>query len=111
MTTSDRFEAYDNALNCVRTLRGVLPTMARADGGLAKQLRRAASSIVLNVAEARGRKGRDRAHLFAVALGSAREALAALDVAEAWGDLRAEQAANARTVLDRQCGLLYRLSR
>ena len=111
MTTSDRFEAYDNALNCVRTLRGVLPTMARADGGLAKQLRRAASSIVLNVAEARGRKGRDRAHLFAIALGSTREALAALDVSEAWGDLRAKQTEAARSLLDRQCGLLYPLSR
>ena len=85
--------------------------IAKADGNLARQLRRAATSMALNVAEGNGRKGRDRAHHFAIALGSTREVIAALDVAEAWGGLNGATAAAARELLDRECRILYALSR
>ena len=58
----------------------------------------------LNVAEANGRVGRDRAHLFRVALGSLRELGAALEVATALGWLPAPPLAAER---DRLGGLIY----
>ena len=54
-------------------------------GGPWRQLRRAASSVVLNLAEGSGSFGRVRTQRYRTALGSARETLSCLRVAEAFG--------------------------
>jgi four helix bundle protein len=71
----------------VRSMRGVLVAIERRDSDLARQLRRAASSVVLNLAEGSGSFGRVRTARYRTALGSARETLACLRVAEAFGDI------------------------
>ena len=76
---------YDDMLDVVRTMRGMLVAIEKHDPDLARQLRRAASSVVLNVAEASGSFGRMRTARYRTALGSARETLACLRVAEAFG--------------------------
>jgi four helix bundle protein len=76
---------YDDMLDAVRLLRGVLATIERRDPDLARQLRRAASSVVLNIAEGSGSFGRVRTARYRTALGSARETLSCLRVAEAFG--------------------------
>jgi four helix bundle protein len=58
-------------------------------GNLASQLRRAASSVVLNVAEGSGSFGGVRTQRYRTALGSARETVACLLVAERFGYVEA----------------------
>ena len=94
----------------VRELGGVVPLVARADRALGDQLRRAATSVPLNIAEGNGRAGGDRQHHFRVAAGSAREVRAALAVAEAWGYLRPGAAAGALAEADRVLAMLWRLT-
>jgi four helix bundle protein len=76
---------YDDMLDAVRSMRAVIAAIERRDSDLARQLRRAASSVVLNVAEGSGSFGRVRTVRYRTALGSARETLACLRVAEAFG--------------------------
>jgi four helix bundle protein len=103
-----RFVAYDLALDLVSHLRAPLAAIRHHDADLAKQACRALASVPLNIAEANGRAGRDRLHLFRVALGSLRELGAALDVAAAFGWLDDAPYAAER---DRLCGVLYGLQR
>jgi len=56
-------------------------------------MRRAASSVVLNIGEGSGCSGGIRRERYRAALGSAREVVACIDVARAWryADVRAER--------------------
>jgi four helix bundle protein len=76
---------HDDMLDVVRSMRGVLVAIERRDADLGRQLRRAASSVVLNLAEGSGSFGRVRTARYRTALCSARETLACLRVAEAFG--------------------------
>src|SRR5580704_6012261 len=76
---------YDEMLETVRAMRGMIAAIEKRDSDLARQLRRAASSVVLNVAEGSGSFGGMRTARYRTALGSARETLACLRVAEAFG--------------------------
>jgi len=100
---------YAEALNVLRLLRPVLAEIARCDGDLAKQLRRCASSMVLDIAEGSYARKGNKAALYAVALGSAKETVACLDVAEALGYVRAIEG-EVRQALDVVCAVLFRLS-
>ena len=81
------------------TKRAALP------GYLKLQLLRAASSVALNVAEGYGKPtARDRAKFFAIALGSAREVQAVVD-------LEPTAMAGVRAKADRLAAGLYKLTR
>ena len=105
---SHPFHVYGAALGLVSALRPVLDGLMKADRSLADQLRRAASSVVLNIAEGNRRAGRDRLQFFRIAAGSAAEVRAALDVARAWGMVGAAPEAEAE--LDRVLAMLWRLT-
>ncbi len=76
---------YDDMLDALRTMRKVVTAIERRDSDLARQMRRAASSVALNIAEGSGSSGGNRTARYRTALGSARETLACLRVAEACG--------------------------
>jgi four helix bundle protein len=101
--------AYDVALDLVRALRPVVAQLRRCSPEAADQVERAASSIVLNLAEGVRRHGRDPRRFFDMAHGSAGEIRGALDLADAWGwQVESQQA---RVLLDRELGLLWGLTR
>ena len=101
--------AYDVALDLVRALRPVVAKLRTYSADAADQVERAATSIVLNLAEGGRRHGRDPRRFFDMAHGSAGEIRGALDVAEAWG--WQIESAQARALLDRELGLLWGLTR
>jgi four helix bundle protein len=98
---------YPVILEMLRELRPVLAALERRDGDLARQLRRAASSVALNVGEGMGSRAGHRTERYGSALGSARETLACLDVAQALHGVAASQAL--RRHLDHVVGTLVRL--
>ena len=103
-----RFQAYDAALGMVGALRPVLAQLAKGDRALADQVRRAGSSVALNLAEGNRRTGQDRLQFFRIAAGSAAEVRAALEVALAWGYIDAAPGAEAE--LDRVLAMVWRLT-
>jgi four helix bundle protein len=88
-------------------LRPIVARIREHDRDLSEQLRRALSSVSLNIAEGDGSRGGNRVARFATALGSSREARAALRVAVAWGYVADVEAGDA--ILDRVAAMLYRL--
>jgi len=81
------FRTLEVSLELVRSLRDVVRRLGSVDRDLASQIRRAASSVTLNLAEGNGRSGRDRHYCFRVAKGSVLEVQAGLRLAVAWGYL------------------------
>ena len=69
---------YDDMLACLEMMREVLRAIERCDQDLGRQMRRAASSVVLNTAERSGSFGKIRTARYRTAHGSARETLACL---------------------------------
>ncbi|MBK8939672.1 MAG: four helix bundle protein [Polyangiaceae bacterium] len=100
---------YSDYLAVLRDMRSVLHALETRDIDLARQLRRAAASVALNMAEGSGNAGGTRRQRYLSALGSAREVVAGLQVAEALGYVTVEAALMAR--LDRVVGVLVRLVR
>jgi len=105
-----KFDAYEVSIELVRSLAAPIGVIARHDPDLARQLRRAATSVPLNIAEGNRRVGRDRLHLFRVADGSAREVLAGLEAAAAWGYLDPGAVSPAFALADRVAAMLWKLT-
>ena len=105
------FRVLDQSIDLIHALRGVVLRLDRTDRDLAKQLRRAATSIALNLGESQGRAGKDRVHFVRVALGSAEEVRTALRVAVAWGHVQSAQAQPCLAHLDGVVAVLFKLTR
>jgi four helix bundle protein len=99
------------ALEMVGEIRGVLPTIRRMDRSLADQLQRAASSVVLNIAEGEYSNSGHARSRFHTAAGSNHETRAALELAVAWGHIPSERVEPALELGDRVQAMLYRLTR
>jgi four helix bundle protein len=104
------FIALQVSLEVIRSLRPIVETLARRDRDLADQIRRAASSAALNLAEGAKRIGKDQTHHYRIAAGSAAEVRAALLVSAAWGHLDTERHAGLDALLDRQAAILHRIA-
>jgi four helix bundle protein len=100
---------YPVILSFVADVAELIPRIGHHDPDLARQLRRASSSVALNAAEAMYARGRSRTASFNTALREMREAYAALEVAVLLRYLPPLDAAlEAR--IQRIIGTLYRLS-
>jgi four helix bundle protein len=104
------FDTLTVARSLIPLLRGPVEKIAARDGDLAKQIRKAANSVPLNVGEGRERGGRDRGHGYRIALGSVSEVREALGVAFGWGYLRETDVADALVAIDRLRAMLWRLT-
>ena len=80
---------HDVMLDAITTMRPMVRAIERHERDLASQLRRAASSVVLNLAEGSGSFGGVRTQRYRTALGSARETLSCLLVAQRFGYVHA----------------------
>ena len=81
---------YDVMIDVLRRLRPVLVQIERHDRDSGNQLRRAAASVALNMAEGSGSSGGTRTARYRTALGSAVETAACIDVAVALGYVAGE---------------------
>lgn len=101
--------AYEVAVELVRELRPIVERLAQHDRNLADQMKRAATSVMLNLAEGQRRVAGNKRRAFEIAHGEAREVLGCLDCAAAWGYV--DDAGVARAKLDRLLGLCWGLTR
>jgi four helix bundle protein len=101
---------YHKALEMNRALATIAAAIGRHDRDLLRQLKRAGSSVPLNIAEGLGQRGGHREERFASALASAREVRACLDSAAAWGCAAGEDPAVLR-VIEQTIGMLNNLVR
>ena len=99
------------AIETIAELAPLAARIAHHDRSLAQQLRRAASSMALNVGEAEYSDSGNRKARLHTAAGSASETRTALEVAVAWRYIKLAQAEGALAGLDRVIGMLWRLSR
>ena len=109
MFNFNRLDVYGCAISFFKL---AVPFAERAPPGyntLNDQLRRAAVSIPLNIAEASGKYEKDERRYFAVARGSALECAAIIDVFEVLGAVTAGEANAARELLERIVSMLTRL--
>lgn len=100
---------HDDMLRAIEKMRGLVGAIEQRDRDLGNQLRRAASSVVLNIAEGSGSFGGVRRARYRTALGSARETVACLRTAEAWGYVPAI-GDELRSELNRVIGTLVRVA-
>ena len=98
---------YPVILGFLEELQPVVRSLERRDRDLGRQLRRASCSIALNVAEGMYSRGANREARYHTALGSARETLSCLEVAERCAQANAN--ADHLAQLNRIIGTLVRL--
>ena len=108
----ERLDVYRRGLDfCGLALR-IAVQLPRGHAALVDQLRRAATSIPLNVAEGAGKvTPGERAHCYRIARGSAMECGAVIDVARLLGGLPDKDLDEAKDLLVRIVAMLTRLCR
>ncbi len=106
---SSRFQVLEFALQAIETLRPVVARIRQCDRDLGEQIRRALSSVALNIGEGSGNEGGTRIARYSTAAGSNAEVRAALRVAVAWGYVSGTQVEAGEQLLDRIAAMLYRL--
>jgi four helix bundle protein len=84
---------YEVILEVVKALGPVMREVERKDPDLARQMRRAASSVALNTSEGMYSRGKNRGARYHTAMGSMRETLACIEVSQALGYVDAVDAA------------------
>ena len=107
----EKKNVYVRAREVVREIAPLVQVIRGQDAKLADQLKRAAQSVVLNIAEGRGNKDGNARLRFSTACGSAKEVRAALHVASDWGYIEAHRAAHLDERLDEVCAITWCLGR
>ncbi len=101
---------YQVALDVARDAAAAARVIGLQDADLARQLRRAAASVPLNLAEGAGVCGGHRRQRYMTALGSAREVLACLETGCVMGYCDGVES-DTRSRLDQVIGTLVRIVR
>jgi four helix bundle protein len=104
-------QPLEHALEVIQLARPLVEAVGRRDRELGSQLRRALSSVALNVAEASGNQAGNARLRYETARGSLYEARAALRVALAWGYVAADVAAPVLESMNVLGGRVFGLAR
>jgi len=108
----EKLDVYRCAVEFLALAVRITTHMPRGHADLKDQLRRASSSIPLNIAEASGKTGTaDRANFHAIARGSAFECAAILDVLLRFGAVGPEEAEQGKALLSRVVSMLSKMCR
>jgi four helix bundle protein len=99
----------DVAILAIETLRPLVARIRQCDRDLGEQIRRALSSVALNIGEASGNEGGTRLSRFSTAAGSNAEVRAALRVAVAWGYVNDRDVEPGERLLDSIAAMLHKL--
>jgi four helix bundle protein len=105
----ERLDAYRVAVALDALVVHVARAAPRGHGWLADQAQRASGSAVLNLAEAVGREGADRARCLRISRGSALELDAALTLLEQRGACASAARVESRALCERLVAMLTRL--
>jgi four helix bundle protein len=100
---------YEVVLGIVKDVRPLLEAIEHKDPDLARQMRRATTSVALNTAEGMGSRGKNREVRYHSALGSMRETLSCIEVSLALGYVEGVDEALLDRI-DRVLATLHRLS-
>jgi len=112
MLSFQRLDVYRCAIEFLVSTAELADKIPRGNAALLDQLRRAASSILLNIAEAAGRAGKaDAARAYAIARGSAMECAAVLDALLVLKVVDSTTKQRAEELLERVVAMLTKLSR
>jgi four helix bundle protein len=112
MLSFQRLEVYQCSIQFMALVVQVAEHAPRGHAALIDQLRRAAASVPLNIAEAAGRTApADAARAYAIARGSAMECAAALDVCRLLGILEESRHGAGMALLERVIAMLTKLCR
>jgi len=106
-----RQQILEQVLQLIELARPLVVSVSRRDRDLASQIRRALSSVALNLSEGFGSQAGNGRLRFESARGSLYEAQAGIRVAIAWGYLSAPDAVPALEALDRLGGRVFGLTR
>ena len=104
-------DIVENAIQVIGLAKPIVEAVSRRDRDLACQLRRALSSIALNLAEGLGVEAGSARLRFETARGSLYEARAALRVVVAWGHISSERAKELFAALDALGARVFGLAR
>jgi four helix bundle protein len=100
---------YRVVLDVVRAVRPVIEEIERKDPDLGRQMRRAVSSVALNLSEGMYSHGKNRGARYHTAMGSMRETLSCIEVGMALGYVR-EVKPVLLGQIDHVLGTLFKLS-
>jgi four helix bundle protein len=108
----ERLDVYTVAVNFLALAHGLMSSFPSGHGDLADQLRRAATSVVLNIAEGAGEFSKpEKARFYRIARRSATECAAVLDVATRLELATASRCEPARELLVRIVSMLVNMAR
>lgn len=112
MFNFQRLDVYQRAIEFLAASTAITDELPRGRGALSDQLRRAALSIPLNIAEAQGRSSAgEAARAYAIARGSAMECAAIIDAARVLNAISADNATKGQALLLRVVRMLTKLCR
>jgi four helix bundle protein len=104
-----RLDVYRCAVQFLALTPALSGRMPRGHAELADQLRRAALSVPLNIAEGSGKGDRDAERYYRIARGSALECVAVIDAMEALGFVTSADVGEGRGLLERVVAMLTKL--
>jgi four helix bundle protein len=106
-----RQEILNHSLQVITLVRPIVEMVARRDRDLASQIRRAMSSVSLNLAEGFGTAAGNARLRFETARGSLYEVETGIGVAVAWGFAAPENVATALEAIDHLGARIFWLAR